>query len=134
MKSCIKPVIFFSLFLSITLSFSGIGAQDEQWKYYATAEDYTKHYYDVKSITHTADNSVRVWEKTIVSKTSSSLTKEIKMLREIDCSKRRYRSLEMRVEYIDGSESEKVYSNPEWISIMSNTWIDRLYEIVCKKK
>ncbi|MDN3512420.1 MAG: hypothetical protein NG784_14120 [Candidatus Jettenia sp.] len=135
MKPFVKPVIFLSLLFSIIVSFSRIsGAEDEKWKYYATSKDNTKHYYDVKSITYTSDNLVRVWDKTIVSENSNSLTREMRMLREIDCSKRRYRSLEMRVEYIDGSEKEKVYSRPEWIPITSNTWMESLCEIVCKKK
>lgn len=135
MKPFIKPVIFLSLLLSVIVSFSRISrTEDEKWKYYATSKDNTKHYYDVKSITYTSDSLVRVWDKTIVSENSNSLTREMRMLREMDCSKRRYRSLEMRVEYIDGSEKEKVYSRPAWVPVTSNTWIESLFEIVCKKK
>jgi hypothetical protein len=128
----IKYFVLSSLLLStIFFSFS-INAKEWKWKYYATGEDRTKHYYDSESIAYISSNIVRVWEKTTTSEASTSLTKELKTLREIDCSQRRYRILEMHVEFRDESEKEQSFSNPKWMDIPQNTWLDTLYEILCK--
>lgn len=119
--------VFF--FFSLTVS-----AKEVKWKYYATGEDRTKHYYDPESVVHISGNIVRVWERTVTSEASTSLTKELKTFREMDCSRRRYRVLEMHVEFKDGSEKEQSFSNPRWMDITQNTWLDTLYEIFCKGK
>jgi len=121
------------LFAIFFCSFN-INATEEKWKYYVTGEDHTRHYYNSESVVYTSGNIVRVWEKTTTSEASASLTKELKTFREMDCSKRGYRVLEMRAKYIDGTEKEQCFPNPKWMDIPQNMWIHTLYEIVCKKK
>ncbi|MCF6155591.1 MAG: hypothetical protein E3K36_10130 [Candidatus Brocadia sp.] len=134
MNILIKYLTLLSLLLSIIFFSLNINAKEGKWKYYATGEDRTKHYYDPESVVYISGNIVRVWEKTTTSEASTSLTKELETLREIDCSRRRYRVLEMRVEFRDGSEKEQSFSGPKWMDITRNTWLDTLYEILCKGK
>lgn len=132
MKTSIKYFVLLNLLLGIIFFSFNINANERKWKYYATGEDRTKHYYDLESTAKVSDTIVRVWEKTTTSEASTSLTKELKTFREIDCSQRRYRVLEMQVEFRDGSEKEQSFSNPKWMNIPQNTWLDTLYEILCK--
>lgn len=134
MKTPIKYCALLSLLLGIVFFSLNSNAKEGKWKYYATGDDRTKHYYDPESVAYISDNIVRVWEKTTTSESSTSLTKELKTFREIDCSRRRYRILEMHVEFRDGSEKEQSFSNPKWMDIAQNTWSDILYGILCKKK
>lgn len=134
MKISIKYFALSSLLLGIIFFSLNISAKEGKWKYYATGDDRTKHYYDPESVVYISGNIVRVWEKTTTSEASTSLTKELKTFREMDCSKRRYRVLEMHVEFRDGSEKEQFFSNPKWMDITQNTWSDTLYEILCKGK
>lgn len=134
MKISIKYFALSSLLLGTIFFSSNMNAREEKWKYYATGEDRTKHYYDSESVTYVSDNIVKLWEKTITSEASTSLTKELKTFREMDCSKRRYRVLELRVKFRDGSEKEQSFSNPRWMDIPQNTWLDALYEMLCKGK
>lgn len=133
-KTLIRYFSLLSLLLGIIFFPLNIDAKEGKWKYYATGDDRAKHYYDPESVVNTSGNIVRVWEKTTTSEASTSLTKELKTLREMDCSKRRYRILEMRVEFRDGSEKEQSFSNPRWMDIPQNTWLDTLYEILCTRK
>lgn len=134
MKISIKYFVLLPLLFAIIFFSFDIKAKEEKWKYYATGEDRTKHYYDSESVVYISGNIVRVWEKTTTSEASASITKELKAFREMDCSKRRYRVLEMRVKYIDGSEKEQSFPNPKWMDITQNAWIHTLYEILCKRK
>ncbi|GAN35130.1 MAG: hypothetical protein DYG83_05305 [Candidatus Brocadia sp. AMX2] len=134
MKISIKYFALSSLLLGIFFFSLTVSAKEVKWKYYATGEDRTKHYYDPESVVHISGNIVRVWERTVTSEASTSLTKELKTFREMDCSRRRYRVLEMHVEFKDGSEKEQSFSNPRWMDITQNTWLDTLYEIFCKGK
>ncbi|MGQ3684182.1 MAG: surface-adhesin E family protein [Candidatus Loosdrechtia sp.] len=134
MKIFVKILPPFLLFTCMVVySGSTIKAENVKWKYYATGGDYTKHYYDPQSIVFTSAHVGRVWEKVIVSETSAYLTKEIRALREIDCFRKVYRTLEMHIEYRDGSEQEKSYPDPKWLDITPNSWLETLYEIVCSK-
>lgn len=134
MRILCKFFIPLFLLVSIILPSFNVQAENEKWKYYATGEDSTKHYYDLNSVEYVSDNIARVWERVTVSKTTSYLTKEMKILREIDCSRRLYRTLEMRIEYIDGSEKEKSHPDAKWMNITSQTWLETLCNIICKKK
>lgn len=134
MKISIKYFALSSLLLGIFFFSLTVSAKEVKWKYYATGEDRTKHYYDPESVVHISGNIVRVWERTVTSEASTSLTKALKTFREMDCSRRRYRVLEMHVEFKDGSEKEQSFSNPRWMDITQNTWLDTLYEIFCKGK
>lgn len=134
MKISIKYFALSSLLLGIFFFSLTVSAKEVKWKYYATGEDRTKHYYDPESVVHISGNIVRVWERTVTSEASTSLTKALKTFREMDCSRRRYRVLEMHVEFRDGSEKEQSFSNPKWMDITQNTWLDTLYEIFCKGK
>ena len=134
MNLSIKYYAVLFILLSIIFSSYDINAKEVKWKYYATGEDSTRHYYDPESAVPISGNVVRVWEKTTTSEASTSLTKELKTFREIDCSRRRYRILEMRVEFRDGSGKEQSFPNPKWVDITRNTWMDTLYEILCKGK
>lgn len=134
MNLSIKYITLLSLLLGVVFSSYDINAKEVKWKSYATGEDRTRHYYDPESVTPISGNMVRVWEKTTTSEASTSLTKELKTFREIDCSRRRYRVLEMRVEFRDGSGKEQSFSNPKWVNITRNTWMNTLYEILCKAK
>ncbi|TVM00828.1 MAG: hypothetical protein CV087_12525 [Candidatus Brocadia sp. WS118] len=134
MNVSIKYFAIFFLLPGIIFFSYDSNAKEAKWKYYATGEDRTKHYYDPESVVYVSGNIVRVWEKTTTSEASTSLTKELKTFREIDCSRRRYRILEMRVEFRDGSGKEQSFSNPKWGDITRNTWMDTLYEILCKGK
>jgi hypothetical protein len=134
MKTFVKFFIPLFIAISILLSSFNVRAENVKWKYYATAEDSTKRYYDPQSIVFTSQNIGRVWEKVTVSETSGYRTKEIRVLREIDCFRNVYRTLEMLIEYIDGSEQEKSYPDAKWVDITSSTWLETLREVVCTKK
>lgn len=134
MNILIKYITLSSLLLGIIFFSFNINAKEGKWKYYATGEDRTKHYYDPESVVHISGNIVQVWEKTTTSDASTSLTKELKTFREMDCSRRRYRILEMRATFRDGSEKEQSFPNPRWMDITQNTWLDTLSEILCKGK
>lgn len=134
MNVLIKYIAVVSLLLGTIFSSYDINAKEVKWKSYATGEDGTRHYYDPESVALVSGNMVRVWEKTTTSESSTSLTKELKTFREVDCSRRRYRILEMRVEFLDGSGKEQSFSNPKWMEITRDTWMDTLYEILCKAK
>ncbi len=134
MKTSIKYVMLASLFLGFIFSSLPGMAEGEKWKYFATSEDRTKHYYDQGSIEFISDKVVRVWDKTTTSEAAGALTTDLKILREIDISKRKHRVLAMRAEFRDGSEKEQSFPNPRWGDIARNTWLNSLYEILCKKK
>ncbi|HHT9139026.1 MAG TPA: surface-adhesin E family protein [Candidatus Wunengus sp. YC60] len=134
MKISIKYFTLLSLLFAIILFSSNIKAKEEKWKQYATGKDHTKHYYDLESVVYISSNIVRVWEKTTTSEASASLTRELNTFREMDCSKLKYRVLEMRVKYLDGSEKEQSFTNPKWVDITHDTWMHTLYEILYKQK
>lgn len=134
MKTSIKYVILASLLLGITFLSHQSMAEGEKWKYFATSEDRTKHYYDQGSIVFISDNIIRVWDKTTTSEASGSLTTDLKVLREIDLPKRKHRVLAMRAEFRDGSEKEQSFPKPRWADIAKNTWLDSLYDILSKRK
>ena len=134
MKTSIKYVMLLSLFFGIICLSHPSRAGEEKWKYFATGEDRTKHYYDPDSIVFVSDNIARVWDKTTTSEASIALTTELKILREVDFSKRKYRVLVMRVAFRDGSEKDQSFPNPRWTDIKKNTWMNSLYEILCKRK
>ena len=134
MKISIKYFTLLSLLFAIIFFSSNIKAKEEKWKHYATGTDHTKHYYDSENVVYVSSNIVRVWEKTTTSEASASLTRELNTFREMDCSKLKYRVLEMRVKYLDGSEKEQSFTNPKWVDITHDTWMHTLYEILCKQK
>lgn len=134
MKIVINYLALLPLIFAIVIFSSDIKANEAIWKQYATGKDRTRHYYDTQSVMYVSDTIVRVWEKTSTSEASASLTKELHTFREVDCSKLRYRVLEMRVTYRDGTEKNQSFTNPKWVDITHNTWMHTLYEILCKRK
>lgn len=133
MKISIKYFALLPLLFAIIFFSSDSKAKEESWKHYATGKDRTKHYYDTESVEYISDIIVRVWERTTTSEASVSLTKELDTYREMDYSKRKYRVLEMRVKYRDGSEKNQSFTNPKWVDITHNTWMDTLYDNLCKR-
>lgn len=133
MKIVIKYFALLPLIFAIVIFSPDIKANETIWKQYATGKDRTKHFYDTQRVMYVSDTIVRVWEKTSTSEASASLTKELSTYREIDCSKLKYRVLEMRVAYRDGTEKSQSFTNPKWVDISHNTWMHTLYEYLCKR-
>jgi hypothetical protein len=110
--------------------------QSPRWKYYSTDGAYNDHYYDTKGIVYTKNNIVKVWEKKVATDKSGEVMKtmkELAELKEINCLIREYRTF---VTYYDVN-SKPLTSHVEptqWESIAPETWMETLYDIVCKKK
>jgi hypothetical protein len=119
--------------IAVVANFVYSEGQPSRWKYYSTDGAHNDHYYDTKSIVHTKNNIVRVWEKKVATEKSDEIMKTIKEfaeLKEINCPLREYRS---HVNYYYQSEEKWQRKPTDWEAIEPETWMETLYDIVCKK-
>jgi hypothetical protein len=116
-----------------------------RWKFLGFDAYGSARFYDLESIS-TSHDIVSVWEKMIYSERIRHKLKEIGIKAEkldrallfyqIDCSKKRTRSLEGIFYASDDSILGKIdYSEDTaiWKPIPPNTWVERLFKEVCKK-
>jgi len=97
---------------------SSAGEDGRRWTKYMTDEDDTKHFYDEGAIIQSSNNIIRMWRKREFP--PGAAQKEIVTLDEIDCRKTRYRTLELRVTYWDGTTGRSDNAT-QWVKIYKNS-------------
>jgi hypothetical protein len=107
-----------------------------RWKYYSSDGAHNDHYYDTKSIARVSNGIVKVWEKKVATEKADEVMKEMKELselKEVNCPTREYRTF---IRYYDTtSRPLKSHVEPtQWESIEPDSWMEALFDIVCKTK
>lgn len=124
------------VFISLSGNFAYPQEQSPRWKYYSTDGAYNDHYYDTQSIVYASSEIANVWEKKVATEKSDEVMrtmKELSELKELNCRSREYRTF---VRYYDTtSRPLKSHIEPtQWESIEPESWMEALFDIVCKAK
>lgn len=133
-----KIIAMLALVSSVLVTLNSVYSQDQplRWRYYATDGEKNDHYYDTKSVVHTPNGIVKVWEKKVATDKSDQIMKtmkELTELKELNCSTREFRTF---VRYYDTtSQPLKSHVEPsQWESIEPELWMETLFDIACKTK
>jgi hypothetical protein len=114
------------------------------WRLYGESE-FGSYHYNAKNIAYLPDHLVRAWQKLVLTdKGRVDLTgelgkeydsvNELIVLREIDCSSRRSRILEVAYRGEEGGTIKReAYQLVDWNSIIAYSADDILYHAVCKQ-
>ncbi len=113
----------------------------EDWKFY-TQSLYGDYFYDAETITRPSKNIVRVWVKVEYSLTGAhemirELGKEYKninyakVLYEINCSERKWRTLSITRFSKEGEVIGSSSRESEWDRILPQSLVEALYKWVC---
>jgi hypothetical protein len=124
------------LFLSFLFAISSAAAEelDKRWIYFATNRTGCNFYYDADSIVYLPDNIVKVWQKMVCPQTAQSAVSEMTTLKEIDCTRRTYRQLQMGGARKDGSFIFDFETSSQYDEIWPESWMENFYKTVCKRK
>ncbi len=140
-----KQMVLFLIFASLFLwNSEGWG---REWKAFQATRSGDIYYYDPESIEKTEEGMLRVWMKTertefdggefrknvdeVVSGKKDKVTGEILQLVDIDCSKKRFRVVNLAV-FDKNKDIKEYYSDPsEWNAIPSESVINVLRQEVC---
>ena len=97
---------------------SSAGEDGRKWTRYMTDDDDIRYFYDEGTIIQSSNNIIRMWRKREFP--PGAAQKEIATLDEIDCRKTRYRTLELRVTYWDGTTGRSDNAT-RWAKIYNNS-------------
>jgi len=134
----------FSLFFLVALVlFLNSELWGADWKVLYQSDKTGTYYYDTQSITHTANNHVRVWTKIIYSEEGvreviSSLGEDyknassVKYYYELDCTEKKVQFLSITYYSKDERVISTFESDTEWHFIPPDSIASALYEKVCK--
>jgi len=112
------------------------------WRFY-TRSEFGLYQYDAEGVTHRSKSLVRVHQKLILSDRGTTNlvrelgkeyenSKEIITLREIDCTGKKSRILELIYYENGGVIKRESYEPIEWDSIIPDSVDDILYHVVCE--
>ena len=105
----------------------------ENWRKFFTNRAGYDFFYDKDSIVYPNKNTVQVWYKSVPTEVADvKAWEEWVELREVDCTRRRYKRLAGRVIYQDKPE-EKLQEST-WIYSEPGDLEDTFYKTVCKEK
>ena len=139
-------IIIFTYILSF---FIYARAEENRWKLYFTTSDGDEYYYDTISIDRSSKKIsktykrgsrnykryikavfVKVRERIVLNKPDNKL-KEVRILRQFDCSKKTVRTLMVEEFYKNGLHKIEGKIRP-WDNIGLNPRLEALYGIICK--
>ncbi|MFA4916797.1 MAG: hypothetical protein WC560_09020 [Syntrophales bacterium] len=105
----------------------------ESWNKFFTNMVGYEFFYDKDSIVYPDKNTVQVWYKSVpTEKCESKVWEEYIELREVDCTRRRYKRLAGRITFRD--EPMKTLEESTWIYSEPGDLDDAFYITVCKRK
>lgn len=120
-------IIFALLFLYSVFYVCQVNGEEDRWIYYVTTKAGSSRYYDPQSIIKTPENTIRVWEKHISSKEDSMIL----TLYELDCNRRMFKTLQIKIESKSGFISSR-YEPKRWENMEPDSIHEKLHKNICK--
>ena len=122
--------------------FGCAGMWGARWRLYDRDDEYIG-YYDAEGITHPSKHIVRVWQrweytdKGVIEKVKELGKKyeninQTKVLNEINCSEKKWRTLSLIHYSNEGEVISSVSQEGQWDYIVPNSRVGALYKAVCK--
>ncbi len=114
------------------------------WRFYAGSE-FGSYHYNAENIGYFPNNIVRIWQKLVLTNKGRVSLKgemgkeyenvtELAVLREMDCTSRRTRILEIAYCYEEGGVIKREsYQQIDWDSVIPDSVDDILHHAVCKQ-
>jgi len=106
----------------------------EDWQFFFNSNG-IKYFYDKDSIAYPDKNTVQVWCKELATDEAYAQgvkLKQLQELKEVDCTRRRYKVLVGRVSYIDRPVEELVETS--WFYSEPGALNDAFYRAVCPQR
>lgn len=104
----------------------------ENWKKFFTNQANYEFFYDQDSVVYPDKNTVQVWYKSAPNEAAENKAwAQWLELREVDCTRRRYKLLQGRVFYTD--KPMKTLEESSWIYLEPGDLYDAFYKSVCSQ-
>lgn len=116
----------------IVLLFSSVSEAANWSVFFKNAAQYD-FYYDKDSITKTKENTILVWQKIVPQKDAETKAWiEALDLREVDCTRRRYKTLQGKTIY--ENKPMKIKKESSWIYFEPDDLDTAFYMLVCEEQ